>query len=109
MSRSELLESYLDDALSVPEGHAEGSLARSAWERRTQESVPLGYGVRFLRLSSEFARTLSDKDRCAATNSNRTLRDGFIAPLVPGTSCQATIKLSLRDRRRRVPTARVEQ
>ena len=109
MNCSELLESYLDHALSVPEGHADGSLARSAWERRTQGSVPLGYGVRFLPVSSEFARTLSDKRRCAATDSNRTLRDGFIAPLVPGTSCQATIKLSLRDSKRRFPTARVEQ
>ena len=109
MNPSKLLESYPDDALSVPEGHADGSLARSAWERRTQGSVPLRYGVRFSPVSSEFARTLSDKRRCVATDSNRTLRHGFIALLVPGTSCQATIKLSLRDRKRRFPTARVKE
>src|ERR1700743_258107 len=109
MNRSKLLESYLNAALSVPEGHADGSLARSAWERRTQGTVPLGYGVRFFPVNSEFARTLSDKRRCAATGSHRTLRDGSIVPLFPGTSCQATIKLSLRDRKRRFPTARVEK
>ena len=29
----------------VPEGQADGSLARSAWESATQKSRPVGYGV----------------------------------------------------------------
>src|ERR1700683_4644978 len=109
MNPSALLKNWSGDCPSIPEGCNDGSLARSAWERRTQGSVLLGYGVRFLPVNSEPARALSDRCRCAPTGSHRTLRDGFIAPLFPGTSCQATIKLSLRDRRRHFPTARVEE
>src|SRR5580692_341684 len=109
MNLSPLLKNWSGECLSIPEGCNDGSLARSAWERCTQGSVPLGYGVRFLQVNSGLARALSDGCRCAATGSHRTLRDGFIAPLFPGTSCQATIKLSLRDRRSHFPTARVKE
>src|ERR1700751_1544146 len=109
MNPSALLQNWSRDCLSIPKGCNDGSLARSAWKRRTHGSVPLGYGLRFSPVNRELMRALSDGCRCAATRSYRTLRDGFTALLFPGTSCQATIRLSLRDRRLRFPTARVEE
>jgi hypothetical protein len=53
MNHSVLLKNWSGGCPSIPEGYNDGSLARSAWERRTQESVPLGYGVRFLPVKSE--------------------------------------------------------
>jgi hypothetical protein len=47
-------------------------------------------------LLKETRRTLRREIRCA--RSYRTLRDGSFEGLFPGTSCQATIGLSLRDR-----------
>jgi hypothetical protein len=51
------------EGLSIPEGWNDGSLARSAWEGRTQGSVPLGYGVSSLPLSNELARALENSQR----------------------------------------------
>ena len=109
MNFSTLLKNWPSEGVSIPEGWNDGSLARSAWEGRTQESVPLGYGVSSLPLSNELARALLKRCRHAATFSYRTLRDGFVAPRFPGTSCQATIKWCLRDGKSRFLTARVEE
>ena len=89
---STLWKNWPSEGLSIPEGWNDGNLAGSAWEGRTQGSVPLGYGVSSLPLSNELARALLNRCRYAATFSYRTLGDGFIAPRFPDTSCQATIK-----------------
>src|SRR6476646_6437455 len=61
---------------------------------------PVGYGVISCRW------TQIDRERLCpymsgivkATRSYRTLRDGSFEDALPGTSCQATIGVSLRDR-----------
>ena len=58
MNFSTLWKNWPSEGLSIPEGWNDGSLARSAWEGRTQGSVPLGYGVSSLSLSNELARAL---------------------------------------------------
>jgi hypothetical protein len=51
----------------VPEGQSDRSLARSAWDRATQKSRPVGYG-------------LIRADGPIGTRSYRTLRDSSLGP-----------------------------
>jgi hypothetical protein len=102
---------------NVPEGRCDRSLARSAWNKpptkrpsrrvrcdpcrvRTDSMIEneeiSNLKKRVSSLLKETRRTLRREIRCA--RSYRTLRDGSFEGPFPGTSCQATIGLSLRDR-----------
>jgi hypothetical protein len=68
----------------VPEGRCDRSLARSAWDRATQKSRPVGYGL--IRAG---VRTDSMVGVTKSNGSYRTLRDGplggrFPRHFVPG-------------------------
>jgi hypothetical protein len=97
----------------VPEGLCDRSLARSAWESVRRANRPVGYGMiershtqRFLpvkdvcRVAIDFGFEVPfSQSWCAdLPDSYRTLRDGSLGGAVPGTSCQATIAHSLRDK-----------
>jgi hypothetical protein len=93
----------------VPEGQADRSLARSAWDNATPKSRPVGYGVirAGVRADSMIGVTKFQIRRLKTF----TLSVGLAAPdqtvpygtvlwrdAFPGTSCLATIMLSLRDK-----------
>ena len=93
----------------VPEGQADRSLARSAWDNATPKSRPVGYGVirAGVRANSMIGVTKFPIRRLKTF----TLSVGLAAPdqtvpygtvlwrdTFPGTSCLATIRLSLRDK-----------
>ena len=93
----------------VPEGQADRSLARSAWDDATPKSRPVGYGVigAGVRADSMIGLTKFQIRRLKTF----TLSVGLAAPdhtvpygtvlsrdAFPGTSCLATIMLSLRDK-----------
>jgi hypothetical protein len=94
---------------SVPEGQADRSQAQSAWDNATPKCHPVGYGVirAGVRADSTIGVTKFQLRRLKPFTSSVGLaaadhtvpygtvlwRDAF-----PGTSCQATIMLSLRDK-----------
>mgnify|MGYP003623046068 CR=1 FL=1 len=93
----------------VPEGQADRSQARSAWDNATPKSRPVGYGVirAGVRADSMIGVTKFQIRRL----KKFTLSVGLAAPdhtvpygtvlsrdAFPGTSCLATIMLSLRDK-----------
>jgi hypothetical protein len=75
-------------------------LARSAWDGTIPDKAsPVGYGVTVSRRFRRRSIGTRDTSGIGCARSDRTLRDGFFWRALPGTSCQATIGLSLRDRR----------
>ncbi len=70
----------------VPEGQHDSSQARSAWDHEKNSPVPEG------RLNR--SRLRSD----ASEDFNRPSGTGVSLWIAPGTSCLATISLSLRDK-----------
>ena len=91
MNRSELLKNWTRDVLQ-----SRRDITTVAWHEvpgkdAPQESAPLGYGMRFLPVKSELECAVPDRRQCSAIGSYRTLWDGFIASLFPGTPCQAEI------------------
>jgi hypothetical protein len=88
----------------VPEGKADRSQARSAWESVPQMYRPVGHGMIG---RSQFQRYVSWKcESCrigAQTCRNHTVPYGTAlwVGAVPGTSCLATIMLSRWDKTRR--------
>jgi hypothetical protein len=59
---------------------------------------PVGYGVTISRRSRKWSMTTRNTSGIGCARSYRTLRDGSFEGAFPGTSCQATIGLSLWDR-----------
>ena len=76
----------------VPEGQADRSQARSAWESATPKEPSRRVRCDSFRCTHESIENVISRAR-----SYRTLRDGSFEDAFPGTSCQATIGLSLRD------------
>jgi hypothetical protein len=88
-------------ACSVPEGQHDRSQARSAWNSANPRSRPVGYGMirvgvrtdsRWLPFPRDIPRELVAPDH-TVPHGTVHLRDTF-----PGTSCLATISLSLWDK-----------
>jgi hypothetical protein len=84
------------------------SLARSAWDSATQKSRPVGYGLirAGLRTDSmigvtkfEYAAHFFDEKYLWVSCADHTVPYGTVLSVdaFPGTSCQATIMLSLWD------------
>jgi hypothetical protein len=92
----------------VPEGQHDRSQARCAWDSATQKSRPVGYGLirAGLRTDSMIgAANLHTRDTfrrkipLGLTAPDHTVPYGTVLSVdaFPGTSCQATIILSLGD------------
>jgi hypothetical protein len=92
------------------------SQARSAWDSATQKRRPVGYGLIRAGVRTNGSKVSAVNKRQAGSLSlvgverrwcegepersrisYRTLRDGSLGGRCPGTSCQATIMLSLWD------------
>jgi hypothetical protein len=104
----------------VPEGQADRSLARSAWDKATPKSRSVGYGVirAGVRADSMIGVTKFQMRRLKTF----TLSVGLAAPdhtvpygtvlsrdAFPGTSCLATIMLSLRDKIHSIAVAKLSR
>jgi hypothetical protein len=92
---------------NVPEGLDDRSLARSAWKRDTKRIRPVGNDMKGLVSMVFDAKTPSEKRRAEPRTQigdvdelDQTVPYGTdpLCGLFPGTSCQATIVQSLRDR-----------
>jgi hypothetical protein len=101
-----------EGALSpVPEGRSDRSLARSTWTAPPQKSRPVGYGLIRAGMRTDSIIGVISLPKKARRTFRREIPLGLgLRPIipcpagrsywggaVPGTSCQATIGLSLRD------------
>ena len=95
----------------VPEGQADRSQARSAWDNATSKSRPVGYGVIGAGVRADSMIGVGVTKFQIRRLKILTLSVGLAAPdhtvpygtalwrdAFPGTSCLATIMLSLRDK-----------
>ena len=93
----------------VPEGQADRSQARSAWDNATPKSRPVGYGVirAAVRADSMIGVTkfqirrlkpFTLSVRVAGPDQTVPYGTALWRDAFPGTSCLATIRLSLRDK-----------